>query len=108
MDLYQKALQEQEKLRLIIKNAEQQLINAPPGRLRISKGKRITYYHCSDDICQSHKEGKYIPKKDSELAVKLAQKDYLQSVLTIAKQTLNSLQKLPSLYVDQLIGSCYA
>ena len=55
------------------------LKNAPPGSLRINtKSNKHQYYH---RINPSDPQGKYLPRKDHCVAVRLAQKDYDQKLL---------------------------
>lgn len=78
MNQYQKNQIEIEALQNIIAKAESRLNSAPPGRLRISNSdNRILCYHCSEEYKDTHPQGKYIAKKDRELASQLAEKDYL-------------------------------
>ncbi len=68
-----------------------------PGRLRISqKGKYTEYYHIinADDSnnTNSTHNGKYIPKKQREIACKLAQKDYDSKIVTLVEEEIAALK----------------
>lgn len=68
----------------------QSLKSAPKGALRISSCARATqYYHRQSG---EKSGGKYIRRKNKELAYRLAQKDYEEKVLHAIGRELNQLQ----------------
>lgn len=91
-------------LEKITKEKEKQLESAPKGRLRIQNRTRSKgYYWCQGDTGQN---GIYIRKEDQELACRLAQKEYDNKILKLARKELNTLlryeQILQSGNVDNL------
>ena len=69
------------------------LKNAPPGSLRINiKCNTHQYYH---RINPSDPQGKYLPRKDHSIAVRLAQKDYDKKLL----KTLSDQQTVLSRFL---------
>lgn len=75
-----------------IKQIKSRLNNAPAGCLRISgKRSRSQYYHRTDP---SDKLGTYIPRKDQDIAVKLAQKDYDIRLLKVLEKQLKIVERL--------------
>ena len=66
-----------------IKEVSIRLEKAPEGSLRISKSSNKHQYYCKTAIYQP---GKYIPRKDEVLAVRLAQKDYDSKLLKVLKE----------------------
>ena len=95
-------LKEQKKLEMICSKVENELKSVPKGNLRISKDKKIRYYHCVED-----NEGTYISKIDSELPKLLAQKKYNQSVLKKAKARLRQIERITRDYSDDEIEKIY-
>ena len=68
-----------------------------PGRLRISqKGKYTEYYHIINAVdsnnTNSTHNGKYIPKKQREIACQLAQKDYDSKIVTLVEEEIAALK----------------
>lgn len=57
---------------------ESQAKSLPQGKLRINNTKGIPRYYCITEAKDTR--GKYISKKEQELAYQLAQKDYLQKL----------------------------
>lgn len=95
----------QEKLHLqdVIARAKSQIEDVPEGYLRISKDKnQVRYYHCLDD-----RYGKYISKKNEQLARQLAQKNYNYDIIKKAKKRLNQITKLLQNYSDDEIEQIY-
>lgn len=67
------------------------------GRLRISqKGKYTEYYHIINAVdsnnTNSTHNGKYIPKKQREMACQLAQKDYDSKIVTLVEEEIAALK----------------
>ncbi len=90
-----------EYLGKIVLNKEQELKNAPQGKLRIAKH-RGSFQHYVRKT-PSDKNGEYIPKDNHNLANKLAQKEYDEAVLDLAKTELEILKKLAEFYSK---GNC--
>ena len=65
---------------------QQQLKNAPPGKLRISKNRGIPRYFQVTEVKDT--TGRYLTKENLELAGKLAEKDYLNKLLKEVKSEL--------------------
>ena len=80
----------------IIEEMEQYLEKAPKGILRISSnfGNAQFYRKASP----KDKKWQFLKEKDREIAVALAQRDYDQKVLKLAKKELSTLQKLIGRY----------
>lgn len=77
--LREQLLKEQKRLAHIIEVTKKRLENVPEGTLRIGKSQGcFQYYHCTKE--KSH-NGVYLPKKEIELARRLAQKSYDAKVL---------------------------
>ena len=77
---------------------EKALQNVPQGTLRIChSGNRTQYYHRRDGKDSS---GVYMPKKEHNLAHKLAQKEYDQKVLKAVDKELAALQRYLSAYPE--------
>lgn len=74
---------EKRELEEIILKVERYLKNAPEGSLRIAKNKNTIQYYWMHSRAPKH--GQYIRKSQKELIVQLAQKDYAQKVLRLAK-----------------------
>lgn len=73
------------------KEKEKALIGAPEGHLRVCKSRGTVQYYqrtaAKDTI------GTYIPRKDIELARKLAQKDYEKKVLSSIEQEVKAIDR---------------
>jgi hypothetical protein len=80
-----------EQLLQIKRDKEKTLKSVPKGHLRICKrGANVQYYHRTNP---KDFNGVYIPKKNSGIAQKLAQRDYDERVLDSVKKELNALDK---------------
>ena len=78
----------------------------PPGHLRIArvpaKSQRPQYYHY---ISGKDKKGRFIPRKETNLAVQLAQKDYdIKVIRQLEKQIARTRRYLKSI---NNISACY-
>ncbi|MGN0432702.1 MAG: hypothetical protein ACI4EQ_10150 [Lachnospiraceae bacterium] len=70
---------------------EKALTKAPQGSLRVcNQGNKVRYYKRSDP---KDFNGVYIKRKDSEIAQKLAQKDYDKKVLCSVEKELYAIRK---------------
>ena len=91
-------------LEKMIGKASRELKKAPDGTLRISHTKsQIQYYHRE---LPSDRNGKYISKKDTRLIRALAQKDYDEKVIALARQeqrAIDAYQKYcPKMKAEEL------
>lgn len=103
MSLKEELLREQKRLEAITKSVQKNLSDEPEGFLRISVDKKNPrYYHCISD-----KFGKYIPKSDTELPQKLAQKSYDEKVLSVASKRLKQIKKITKDLVEQEIDGLF-
>ena len=80
----------------IIEEMEQYLKKAPEGILRISNNYGNTQFY--KKTSPKDKKWHFLKEKDQEIAVALAQRDYDQKVLKVAKKELNTLNKLIGRY----------
>ena len=97
-------LEEQKRLESIIKRTKDRLVNAPEGKLRLSKSNNhVQYYHCNEE----NKTGAYISKSNYDLAQKLAQKSYDEKVLKLAEKRLSQILKITKDYTDNEINQIY-
>ena len=92
-------------LEKIIEYAEKSLKAAPQGILRISrKGNSSQYYWRKDE---KDKNGKYIKKKDRNIAYELAQKDYDKDILQTAKEQKGKISRFLKQYAPERIKEIY-
>ena len=97
-------LEEQKRLESIIEKAKGRLVNAPEGKLRLSKSNNyVQYYHCY----KASKSGEYISKSNYTLAQKLAQKSYDEKVMKLAEKRLSQIKKIAKDYIDDEIEQIY-
>lgn len=96
MNKLKKELQQRKQfLEKAIKLAQQELADAPQEKLRISKSSNsVQYYLCSDEICKTIKNGKYVKRKDQDIVNKIAQRDYCKVLLERADKELKQVNKL--------------
>ena len=80
------------KLKMLEEEIKKALHDAPPGKLRITKGKnqRDWYYHRRTTKDRS---GVYIPQDNEELAKQLAGKDYREKLLKAVLQEEKVIEK---------------
>lgn len=83
-------------LESIIEEMEQYLKKAPEGILRISSNCGNTQFY--KKASSKDKKWQFLKEKDQGIAVALAQRDYDQKVLKLAKKELNTLNKLIGRY----------
>ena len=99
-------LEEQRRLEEILKNATEQLLNAPEGTVHISNSKGYTqFYLCNE---QSGKQDKYIKKADSELIRQLVQKSYVQKIQKITEKRLSQIKRITKDYDDDEIEKIFS
>lgn len=97
-------LKEETRLRNIVQTSKERLIDAPEGKLRITKSHGYRqYYHCTG----GGNGGKYIPKEKEELVQRLAQKTYDEKVLRLAEKRLAQIEKLAESYEEDEIAKIY-
>lgn len=95
------------KLEKVIKQTKERLRTAPKGFLRISgKGSKIEYYYKSTEI--SNKNGRYIKKKDRELARRLAQRDYDVRVIETVEERIRGINNFLKMYKETDLGEIYS
>ena len=93
----------------ILAKAQNDLVDAPEGRIRSAINKKrnyIQYYHIID---KSDCAGKYINKKNIDLAKALAQKKYAQNVVKKMSRMKELLCELQEFEMEDIIfNSCLA
>lgn len=90
-EIKKKLKERQKRLLQIRKEKEKSLEKAPEGTLHICRsGGRVQYYQRKDPKDCS---GRYICKKDIQIAERLAQKDYDKKVLSAVKKELKVIDK---------------
>lgn len=98
-------LERLEKLQKLQQSIEKELKRAPEGKLRISNKKSGPQYYCRYE--KKDKTGKYIPRKDTAAAQKLAQKDYNLSTLKTVKAEIQAVKRFLSAYPDVAAEEIY-
>lgn len=94
------------KLEKVIEQAKERLRTAPKGFLRISrKGSKTEYYYKSAEI--SNKNGRYIKKKERELARRLAQRDYDARIIEISEERIKAIHIFLKKYKETDLGEIY-
>ena len=102
-ELKELLLQEQKHLESVIAKVGNEQKDIPSGRLRISVDDgKARYYHCTKD-----RYGEYISKSNIELACRLAQKTYNDSVRKKAEHRLKLITKCLDNYSDDEIEQIY-
>lgn len=97
-------LKEQCRLENIIKKVKARLVNAPEGRLRLSKSHNHVQYYCCTD---GKKSGNYISKENEMLARQLAQKSYDAKILQLAERRLAQINKFVKDYKEDELETIY-
>ena len=96
--------EERDRLEKVIKSVQESLIGAPEGGMRISVDKgQIRYYLKMN----SEEKEKYIPSKEVDLPVKLAQKAYDEKILHCAKHRIGQINRILTSYEDDEIEKIY-
>lgn len=96
---------EQNRLEKILIKTREELDNAPPGKLRISRNKKwVQYYHC---IKGEKRNGVYIPISEKKLVYQLAQKAYNEELLKLVRKRLVQIESIIDTYDDQEIEKIY-
>lgn len=97
-------LEEQKHLNTIIHKIQRSMHEAPDGKLKVSVDKdHIRYYYCTE----TKKTATYIRKDNWELARGLAQKEYDEKVLKLARKRVSQINRILTDYEDQEIENCY-
>lgn len=79
------------QLKQVMSECEKRLKNAPKGKLRIARKKnRFDYYYVDE---KGKKGGRYLKKKEVNLARKIAQRDYDIILLQFAGKRLSAIEK---------------
>ena len=94
-----------EALSAIIREKNDALKSVPDGSLRIQKRQNHYQYYWRDD--PKDITGKYIQKKDYEVAVQLAQKEYDRTILNMAEKELAFIKKYNRLLLDHPMERIY-
>lgn len=93
------------KLELVIAQKEKALGKAPEGWLRVSQCRGVPqYFHIFE---QGDKKGRYIPRKESKLAKRLAQKSYDAKVFKKSAEKQKQLQLLMEQFESDSIRQIY-
>ena len=92
-------------LNKIISKCRKALANPPKGTLRavIIKGKPRYYYRANT----TDRTGKYLNSRRINTAVRLAQRDYYQSILKTAIDELDAIEMLMKVRAACLMEDCY-
>ncbi len=89
---------------LLVKMAHE-LEGAPPGNLRVSNEKGTPHYYCI--TIPKDTRGKYISKKEQELAHQLAQKDYMQRLHKKVTEELKDINRYLSKHSDNELENVF-
>ena len=82
---------EYQQLKQIVDETKGRLQNAPKGNLRIAKKEKgVEYYYVAEG--EENKNGRYIKKKNIDLAKSIAQRDYDAIILKKATKRLNMIE----------------
>ena len=99
-------LEEQRRLEKILEKANEQLLSAPEGTVRISNSNGHTqFYLCNKE---SNQCGSYISKTDSELVRQLGQKSYARKIHQISEKRLNQIKRITKDYDDEEIEKIFS
>lgn len=94
------------KLEDITRRTSERLRTAPKGFLRISNRKTKTEYYYKG-VEERNRNGRYIRKGESELAQRLAQRDYDVQVLEAAQKRIKSIEGFLKNYEQTDLGEIY-
>ena len=94
------------KLEDIARRTSERLRTAPKGFLRISNRKTKTEYYYKG-VEERNRNGRYIRKGESELAQRLAQRDYDVQVLETAQKRIKSIEGFLKNYEQTDLGEIY-
>lgn len=94
---------EYQQLKQIVSEKKGKLRNAPKGNLRIAKKQnRVDYYFVNEG--EENKNGRYIKKKNIDLAKKIAQRDYDASILKKAAERQKLIENFLKNYQKTNLG----
>lgn len=98
-------LKEEERLEKFLNETTERLHDAPSGNLRLSGcGKTYQYYLT---MLGDKKRGTYIPKAETRLIRRLAQKSYDEKISKLAAKRLAQIRKITKDYEDDEIEKIY-
>ena len=98
-------LKEEERLEKFLNETTERLHDAPSGNLRLSGcGKTYQYYLTMPG---DKKRGTYIPKAETRLIRRLAQKSYDEKISKLAAKRLAQIRKITKDYEDDEIEKIY-
>ncbi len=97
--------EEREQLEKIIKEAQKRLKTAPQGHLRIMKKRNKPQYYYKSDEPQSNE--RYIKKNETELARRIAQKDYDIRLIKNAQERVKAIRTFLEKYENTSLKHMY-
>ena len=103
--LLQEMAERRNALSIVVKEKNNALKAVPDGRLRVQKRQNNYQYYLRNDPKDIN--GKYIPKKDHEIAIRLAQKEYDRTILNLAEKELNIIEEYERFLQDYPIEKTY-
>jgi hypothetical protein len=103
--LLQEMAERRNALSIVVKEKNDALKAVPDGRLRVQKRQNSYQYYLRNDPKDIN--GKYIPKKDHEIAIRLAQKEYDRTILNLAEKELNIIEEYERFLQDYPIEKTY-
>lgn len=99
-------IKEKTRLEKIERKTRGQLENVPEGRLRISKSNNHTqFYHYTEESVKGR--GRYLSNSEADLIHRLAQKQYDEKILDLARRRLKQINSLLKNYDDNEIEEIY-
>ncbi|MCR5704794.1 MAG: hypothetical protein K6G85_09230 [Eubacterium sp.] len=104
MELRKLLINEKERLLNAGKIVRDRMKDAPQGKLRLGKSQGCVRYFY---IKEGERKGIYIPKKEEELAKRLAQKSYDEKVLRLVEKRLPQIEKILKDYEENEIEKIY-
>ena len=103
--LLQEMAERRNALSIVVKEKNDALKAVPDGRLRVQKRQNSYQYYLRNDPKDIN--GKYIPKKDHDIAIRLAQKEYDRTILNLAEKELNIIEEYERFLQDYPIEKTY-
>ena len=94
-----------EWLSVLVKSAEDKIKTLPVGRIKVCHRKNVVNYYHVD--CSHAGKSRFLGKSDRDLIAKLLQKSYLERVLLSAKNELDALRKMQTIYPESLPEDVY-
>lgn len=105
-----KRLLDEEKSRMehIRDITEKNLIDVPDGSLWVSKNKKqVMLFHYNPEINGEWGQGKYITKAETDLAQRLAQKEYDSKLLTLVNKRIKQISSILKDYAEDEVEEVY-